>query len=883
MENNPAYFAQRNTVSRKLNQEAALFSVTAPAGFGKTTAIKNVLKKQQENQPDYTSIAWINITKPFSHHQDFWHCLHSELSSTLCEVDHCKNSVILSSIQHTIAQRYWTKPLQILKQHSFDASNHYLVLDQLEKSQLPEITQDLLAFATCLPPNLKLIVIGRNLVWPESHTTPYCEPVHINAKDLFFTEKDIAALLKASSWNNPPPPEKLMALTGGWPAIVMQWLNHQSDIDHPLMDIPGIENFIKHNVWKNLNNQQRQVLSLAIPFRRVCRKMLLHQGMSAEIKLQDIYHHCGLLLPTQGDYTWYELHPLIKAFIPQKNHTSQRQSGIQWLLDSQQIDDAIELLAAQGEEQQVANLIKQCELDLRRNGQFTQLYRYLTFLPMAQIESDPTLLIAYCWSMPSTKHLIVGHTLVEKLIRLIKTRYPNIAALDLVSATSVTEHSHYAQLMSEALSLEAYHQNISGNSLLAEKLSERALTLTEQAKRPRRSRSYLTLSLAAFTRGETVASIQLLYSTIRHAQHEQDLYILCVALGYLAENCRLCGDLEAARRTVDNTTQWLAQNGFTQQEHVTWKNHAYADTYREMGRLHEAARLLNALQEQQATMDSLQQQACQHYLIDLYISQQNYTAAETHLSHLQYMLYESSVQWSFGRADPAAQQARLRVYQGDTASAALWAEEQLQHPQPLESFLYEARHLILARVLIATGKASQALSMATALFQQTQKHGRLARAIKAKLLESMAREAAGQKQQANRAFDQALSLAEPRQLYQLFRDELPYIERLLQGAIKRQTCPGFCHHILKVSTPDTVSPLENALAPGSIEALTRREHQVLHLIAEGCKNQDIANRLSLSLGTVKTHARNIQRKLGTSNRTQSLSVAKQIGLLGNRL
>ncbi|MGH8355015.1 MAG: LuxR C-terminal-related transcriptional regulator, partial [Pseudomonas sp.] len=66
---------------------------------------------------------------------------------------------------------------------------------------------------------------------------------------------------------------------------------------------------------------------------------------------------------------------------------------------------------------------------------------------------------------------------------------------------------------------------------------------------------------------------------------------------------------------------------------------------------------------------------------------------------------------------------------------------------------------------------------------------------------------------------------------------------------------------------------------GVAEALSSRELAVLQLIAQGCSNQEISERLFISLHTVKTHARHINSKLGVERRTQAVARAKGLGLL----
>jgi LuxR family maltose regulon positive regulatory protein len=64
-----------------------------------------------------------------------------------------------------------------------------------------------------------------------------------------------------------------------------------------------------------------------------------------------------------------------------------------------------------------------------------------------------------------------------------------------------------------------------------------------------------------------------------------------------------------------------------------------------------------------------------------------------------------------------------------------------------------------------------------------------------------------------------------------------------------------------------------------VEPLTRRESEVLRLIADGLKNQEIADRLVISVATVKRHITNIYGKLGVSRRIQAVARAQELGLL----
>jgi DNA-binding NarL/FixJ family response regulator len=65
---------------------------------------------------------------------------------------------------------------------------------------------------------------------------------------------------------------------------------------------------------------------------------------------------------------------------------------------------------------------------------------------------------------------------------------------------------------------------------------------------------------------------------------------------------------------------------------------------------------------------------------------------------------------------------------------------------------------------------------------------------------------------------------------------------------------------------------------GNLPNLTQQEHRILTLIAEGYNNNEIADTLSVSKNTVKSHVQNVFRKLGVSDRTQAAIFAIRSGL-----
>lgn len=77
--------------------------------------------------------------------------------------------------------------------------------------------------------------------------------------------------------------------------------------------------------------------------------------------------------------------------------------------------------------------------------------------------------------------------------------------------------------------------------------------------------------------------------------------------------------------------------------------------------------------------------------------------------------------------------------------------------------------------------------------------------------------------------------------------------------------------------PHLVSRL--AEAPGSAQNLTRREVEVLQLLAEGCSTKQLADTLGLSLNTVRNHVQSAISRLGAHSKLEAVSIAIRQGLI----
>jgi LuxR family maltose regulon positive regulatory protein len=211
-------------------------------------------------------------------------------------------------------------------------------------------------------------------------------------------------------------------------------------------------------------------------------------------------------------------------------------------------------------------------------------------------------------------------------------------------------------------------------------------------------------------------------------------------------------------------------------------------------------------------------------------------------------------------------QVALLLREGDVAAAARVAGE---HGMPLSR----------ARVLLAQGDPAAALAAIEPFRRRAEERAWPDEQLKAILLEAVCSDANGENDHAVRLLGDALALAEPAGFIRLFVDEGPAMARLLREAMYRGMRPDYIRRLLAAFAVDGPAPSVRTTGNWLPEPLSKREIEVLALIAEGLTNHEIATRLYLSLHTVKAHARNISAKLEVGNRTQAVARARALGIL----
>lgn len=166
--------------------------------------------------------------------------------------------------------------------------------------------------------------------------------------------------------------------------------------------------------------------------------------------------------------------------------------------------------------------------------------------------------------------------------------------------------------------------------------------------------------------------------------------------------------------------------------------------------------------------------------------------------------------------------------------------------------------LILAEVKLQ--RVEDPLARLATLLEHTQANGMVS--LEAELLLAMAEAAfmVGEQESARQFFEQGEQKASRCNLQQLL-------------AQLNRRCPGFLSELHIIDNNEPFSEKDVNESP-----LSLRELEVLELIASGNSNRQIADKLFISLHTVKTHVRRIHGKLGVERRTHAVARARMLGL-----
>lgn len=244
--------------------------------------------------------------------------------------------------------------------------------------------------------------------------------------------------------------------------------------------------------------------------------------------------------------------------------------------------------------------------------------------------------------------------------------------------------------------------------------------------------------------------------------------------------------------------------------------------------------------------------------------------------------------FSEARSELATARVKLWLAQEDWPAIDRWMTA-LENRFPSHELLRyedELTHITQARVFIAQNKPNEAIHLLSCLEELARSGERDGRLIEIMILTARALQAAGDARRADIALTQSLALAKPGGYTRIFLDEGRPLQRLLAQWLAHASSSSlqtYAVQLLSQFDPDFHSApgaQEKSSASGVLlDPLSPRELEVLHLLALGKTNPEIARELIVARGTIKAHTASIYRKLDASNRTEAVARARQLGIL----
>jgi LuxR family maltose regulon positive regulatory protein len=885
-------FLSRPRVGDRLDRGARLVLVSAPAGFGKTTALSAWVSRARESG---RSVTWLSCEPSEQRPAVFWSYVVAALQTVdpalgvsalpLLESPQPPVEVVLATLVNELTAL----------QDGLD-----LVLDDYHLADTPEIAVGMHYLLEHLPAHVRLVIGTRvDPDLPLARLRARGELVEVRADELRFTTEEVTAYLRRATAVELEP-DDLTALeqrTEGWIAALQLAALSMRDRPDPRAFITGFAGddryVVDYLVDEVLSRQPGDVRTFLLQTSVLDRltgplcDAVTGQEDSRAV-LESLERANLFVVPLDDTRRWYRYHHLF-AEVLQTHLRDERTEEVatlhrrasDWYDRAGEPTPAIRHALAGGDVERAADLVELAIAGQRRERREATVLVWLDALPATAVHSRPVLALGRIAAlMASNEYDTVPQLLDELELRLADHSPVTVvddvelarvpagielyrAALAMLAGDTEAIH-HHAQLAVDRAPAGDHVTRASAAALSG--LADWGAGALESAPR-----SY-TASLEGLERAGhlsdvlgcsiTLADIRLAQGRLRDAKatYERALALsagqpeplrghadMLVGLGQVALER---GDLDRATRLVDQALA-LGEAAGLPQHPYRWRvglagiREAEGDLAAAADLLAEAARVYNT-----------------DFNPDL-------------------------------RPVPALR-ARVLLALGRLPEALEWARRSGRSAEDELSYLHECEHLALARVRMAQGAADlgRAQELLGRLLVAAQEGDRAGSVVEVLVVQALAHGASGDRYAALSALARALTMAEPEGHEWVFVREGEPMRSLLRQLSAGRPDWAYPDRLLAASESlrhngtSRAPQVERAPAPGlgdaAVEPLSRRERDILRLLATDLSGPEIARELVVSLNTVRTHTRNVYAKLGVSSRRAAVRRAGELGLLSGR-
>lgn len=860
----PNKLVTRERLTRRINGQITL--LTAPSGFGKSTLLN------EWRRSCGIPVAWVSLDADDNQPLRFWSAVTAALQTIFPSLT-LPSSTNLSEIIVSL-----TNAVICASEAPGLPSHLGLVLDDYHHIQDKEIHASVHSWLEHMPPNLQVVLSSHTrppLPWGEMRAKSMV--AEIGTDDLRFTLEEGIGYLSQHVRGSQLAFGEMQAIvkrTEGWAAgLALALLALDQPGQQPIETFTGAHNFVREYfiesiLYRQPPSVQEFLLETAVLKHLTGSLCDAVTGRSDGDEMLSYLWQENLFVVRMEEPGWYRYHDLFAETLCAQ---LQQQLGpgvprlhrraAEWYRNQNAPADAVYHLLAIEAWEEAAALIESIALrELEQSGNYSHLMSWLRQLPGNVFQQHKTLLRVYV----RVAALALSRTEMNRFLTRIETNIACRAAIE----QSAEEQSVLAEIM-RIRSL--WSKSDTGVSLLSP--SGEHDDVWEMLDG--------IIELARFLRheyGQAEALAQELYDLACGRRH---LYVMLIAGGVLAVHVLLDGYTRRSEKIAREVLeQAVAQRGQLP-EPACIALVALSQSYYERNDLAHAHQLLlraaevdpNPTSSNMPIMESILRAKIQCAQGDGVAALATLDAARGLQRNSPSALYR---EWYL-----IVYQAWVCARQKDYAGA----ERRLSEAGPGETHSLAA--IVRAELCLNQGQPAAAVDILGQLIKDHPRGFYFEPILGARVLFAVALFKQNQVNPARHAMAEAIRLAAPENSLRPFldygREAVPLLRLVLHTLNLAQEAQSFARRVLTAlgdgDDGQQAPSREDLLTLSAAASITAREQDVLRLVSAGLSNREIATQFSTSESTIKTHLKNIYRKLKVDSRTRAAAQARVLKLV----
>lgn len=868
--------------------------VSASAGFGKTTLVSEWVA--QSGLP----VAWLSLDEGDNDPVRFI----SYLITALQTIHTGIGESLLAALQSRQPPSTEAILTALLNEIATSLNEFLFVLDDYHVIDSKPVDEILSFLVEHPPPQMRLIIATReDPSLPLARLRARGQLTELRAADLRFTPAEAAEFLNRMMGLNLSDKDvaALESRTEGWIAglqLAALSLQGREDITGFIRAFTGSNRFVLDYLVEEVLQRQpesaRNFLLHTSILDRFCASLCnaVTERQDGKEMLSALEYSNLFLVPLDDQRQWYRYHHLFAEVLqsylrqeqPDQVSTLHRRASI-WFEQNDLTDAAIPHALAAKELEHAAGLIERVWREKDSTYQYDTWLKWVRSLPDEIVRAHPVICVGYAWALLGTGELEASEA------RLLDAERWLESAENSSSRMIVVDEKEFRSLPASISAARTYRALALGDIPATKMHARQTLALAPDVTTPYHTQATALLALAEYASGDLQEAERDLLKFQAMMWQVNDL-ASAIGITFALANIKLVqGRLREAVIAYQRSLQLAANRGMPFFISVSDLHRGLSELLCEQNDLEAAEQsLLTARQmgEKGATTGWSQR---------LCTAQSRLKASQGDLTQALACLEEAERQYVQNPLpDPpiSALKARIWIRQGRLIEAFSWAREQNLSPEDELSYRREFEHLTLARALIARYKANKvdadlhtALGLLERLLQAAEAGGRNGSVIEILILQVLAYQAQDDPPRALTPLERALRLAEPEGYVRIFVDEGEAMRLLIsdfKSTHEKREHPALLEYVNKLlaTFPQsqkaiTQSKIQNRKSK-IVEPLSERELEVLKLLRSELSGPEIAERLVVSLNTLRTHTKSIFNKLGVNSRRAAVRRAQELDI-----